>query len=158
MRTVLTAVFIVALVVPGVTQSRPGSGDEAAIRKVVQQLDDARNAGNWKGVSGMFTDDADQRTSTGEWRRGHAEIEKGIAQSMATPTYKGATFVTTIEQVRMLTPTVAVADGPFDLLNIPGGGARHSHVTYVLVKSSGQWRIAVSRSMVNTPAGATAPR
>lgn len=154
MRTVITAVFIVALAVPGFTQAPAGAGEEAAIRKAVQQLDDARNAGNWKGVSAVFTDEADQMTSTGEWRRGHAEIEKGVAQSMAT-TYKGGKYVTTIDQVRMVAPNVAIADGPFDLQNVPGGGVRHAHVTYVLVKSGGQWRIGASRSMVNAPAGAT---
>lgn len=84
MRTVVTALFGLALTVPGLAQTPAASGaDDVAIRRVVQQQDDARNRGDWKAFGELFTQDAEQLTSAGEWRRGRDEIEKGVAQTMA---------------------------------------------------------------------------
>jgi len=152
MRTVLTAVFMIALAGPALAQATAG-GDEAAIRAVIQKQDDTRNKADWKGLGALFTDDAEQLTSAGEWRRGRAAIEKGVADGMAS-TYKGGKYTTKIDKVRILAPTVALADGSFEISNI-AGGARRGQTTYTLVKSGGQWRIAAARSMVPTATGAT---
>ena len=156
MRTVLTAVFMIAMAGPAFAQATAPGGDEAAIRSVIQQHDAARNKADWKALSALFTEDAEQFTSAGEWRRGRAEIEKGVAQGMAT-TYKGGTYTTKVDKVRMLAPTVALADGAFEISNI-AGGARRGHSTFAVVKSGGQWRIAASRTMVPTPVGSTPGR
>ena len=158
MRILATMVFTALMAVAGVAQAPGGSGgDEAAIRQVVQQHDDARNRSDWKALGALFTQDAEQLTSAGEWRRGRAEIEKGIAQTMST-TYKGGKYVSKIATVRLLAPTVALADGSFEIANIGSGGSRRGHTTLVLVKSGSDWRIAASRSMVPTSVGATPPR
>jgi uncharacterized protein (TIGR02246 family) len=156
MRLALTSVFMLALAIQAFTQAPAAAGgaDEAAIRQLVQQQDDARNRGDLKAFGALFTDDADQLTSSGEWRRGRAAIEDGVARSRST-VYKGGTYVTTIETVRMLSPNVAVADGPFEILNLAGGGTRRAHATYLLAKSGDRWRIAGYRSMVPAAAGAT---
>lgn len=165
MRTILTAVFMIALAGPAFAEASAGKpavaqatggGDEAAIRSVLQQHDDTRNKADWKGLSALFTEDAEQFTSAGEWRRGRAAIEKGVAQGMAT-SYKGGKYATKVDKVRMLAPTVALADGAFEISNI-AGGTRRGHTTFALVKSGGQWRIAASRSMVPTAVGATPAR
>lgn len=157
MRTTLTAVFMMALAIPALAQTpSAGAGDEAEIRRVVQQQDTARNAGDWKALGAGFTDAADQLTSAGEWRKGRAAIEKGVAQGMAGP-YKGGKYSTKIDTVRMVAPNVALADGSFEIANI-AGGARRGQIAYVLVKSGGQWRVAAARSMVPTPTGATPGR
>src|SRR5436190_7854636 len=116
MRTVLTAVFMIALAGPALAQATAG-GDEAAIRAVIQKQDDTRNKADWKGLGALFTDDAEQLTSAGEWRRGRAAIEKGVADGMAS-TYKGGKYTTKIDKVRILAPTVALADGSFEISNI----------------------------------------
>ncbi len=165
MRTVLTAAFIIALAGPAFAQATAGKpaaaqatagGDEAAVRRVIQQQDETRNKADWKGLAALFTEDAEQFTSAGEWRRGRADIEKGVAQSMAT-TYKGGTYTTKVDKVRMLASTVALADGSFEISNI-AGGTRRGHTTYALVKAGGQWRIAAARSMVPTAVGSTPAR
>lgn len=155
MRTAVTVLFTVALGVQGLAQA-PAGADADAIRRIVQQHDDARNRADWKALGELFTEDAEQLTSAGEWRRGRAEIEKGVAQMTAT-TYKGSKYTTTVERVRMVAPNVAVVDGAFEIANI-GGRGRRGHMTYVMVKSGDRWRIAAGRSMVPTPAGATPPR
>ena len=155
MRAVLIAVFTIALAGPAFAQAT-GGGDDAAIRGVLQQHDDTRNKADWKGLGALFTDDAEQLTSSAEWRRGRAAIEKGVADGMAT-TYKGGKYTTKVDKVRMLAPTVALVDASFEIANI-AGGARRGHTTYALVKSGGQWRIAAARSMVPTAVGSTPPR
>lgn len=158
MLTTMTTVFSLALTVAGVGQaSAPASADDTAIRRVVQQQDETRNRGDWKALSELFTQDAEQLTSSGTWRRGRAAIEKGVAQSMGS-VYKGAKYATKVESVRMLAPTVAMADGTFEISNIAGGSTRRGHTTYLLAKSGDAWRIAAVRSMVPTPEGATPAR
>jgi uncharacterized protein (TIGR02246 family) len=156
MRSAITAFFVVVLVVPTAAQGPAAGADEAAVRRVIQQHDDARNRGNWTALGELFTQDSEQLTSAGEWRRGRAQIEKAVAQATAT-IYKGGTYTTKIDTVRVLTPTVAIADGAFEISNI-AGGSRRGHTTYVLVKSGDAWRIAATRSMVPTAAGATPGR
>lgn len=158
MRTAIVIVFTLAQAVSTVAQAQStSSADDAAIRRVLQQHDDARNSRDWKVLSELFTQDAEQLTSSGDWRKGRAQIEKGTAQ-ITTTTYKGGKYTTRVDTVRMLAPGVAIADGTFEIANIGSGGSRKGHSTYVLVKSGDRWRIAAARSMVPTPAGSTPPR
>jgi uncharacterized protein (TIGR02246 family) len=131
----------------------PQGGDEAAVREVVRHYDETRGRGDWKAYGALFTTDADQRISSGTWRRGTADIVKGTADSIAT-TYKGGKYTTTVDRVRMIASTVALVDAAFEISNLAGGGTRRGLITIVLVKDGGQWRIAATRSMVPTPAGA----
>lgn len=145
------------LAIPGVARAQAAAaGDDAAVRHVVQQHDQTRTGGDWKGSANLFAEDGATLTSSGEWRRGRAQIEKGGATAGAG-VYKGAKYATTIDSVRLLAPTVALADGTFEISGIKGG-SRKGHSTYVLVKSGEAWRIAASRSMVPTPVGPTPPR
>jgi len=147
----------ISLLVVGLAATAPAvsgqAGDEAAIRQIVQQQDDTRNRGDWKAYGALFTKDADQLTSAGTWRRGSDEIAKNTAEMTAT-TYKGGKFTTTVDRVRMIAPTVALVDGSFTIANIAAGGSRKGLTSLMLVNSGGQWRIAATRSMVPTPAGA----
>lgn len=155
MRSALAGLLLLALAVPAAAQTSAGN-DDAAVRRIIQQHDDARNRGDWKGLGQLFTDNAEQLTSSGEWRRGRAQIEKGSEQATTT-TYKGGKYVTKVETVRTIAPGVAIADAAFEIQNI-GGSSRKGHTTYVLVKDGSAWRIAASRSMVPTPVGATPSR
>ena len=157
MRNAAALILTLAFAVPAAAQGKAAATeDDAAIRRLVQQHDAARNRGDWKAVGQLFTVDAEQLTSAGEWRKGRARIEKGMAQSMAT-VYKNGKYTTTIQNLRMVTPTVAVADGSFEITNIKDG-SRRGHMTYVLLKTDDGWRFAASRAMVPTAAGATPGR
>jgi uncharacterized protein (TIGR02246 family) len=158
MRFTATIGLTLVLLVPGVALGQAtAGGDDAAVRRVVQQHDQTRTSGDWKGAANLFAEDGATLTSSGEWRRGRAQIEKGGATAGAG-VYKGAKYATTIDSVRLIAPTVALADGTFVISGIGGGGSRKGHSTYVLVKSGDAWRIAASRSMVPTPVGPTPPR
>jgi uncharacterized protein (TIGR02246 family) len=158
MRCAAAVGLCVTLAVPCVAFAQAtAGGDEAAIRKVVEQHDQTRTSGDWKGVANLFMEDGAILTSAGEWRRGRAQIEKGGAAA-GGGVYKGAKYTTTIDTVRSLAPTVAIADGTFEISNIAGGKSRKGNITYVLVKSGETWRLAATRSMVPTPAGPTPTR
>jgi uncharacterized protein (TIGR02246 family) len=141
-----------SLVVPGGARGQGTvSSDEGAVRRIIQQHDQARTSGDWKAVANLFVEDGSTLTSAGEWRKGRAQVESGGAKTGAD-VYKGGKYTTRIDTVRMLAATVALADGRFEISNI-GGKSRTGNITYVLVKSGSDWRIAASRSMVPVPAG-----
>jgi uncharacterized protein (TIGR02246 family) len=150
----LSVFLVLAALAPTVGTASGQSGDEAAIRKLVQQYDETRNRGDWKAYGALFTADADQLVSSGTWRRGAADIMKSTADITAT-TYKGGKYTTTVDRVRTIAPTVALVDATFEISNLAAGGARKGLNSMVLVNTGGRWRIAATRSMVPTPAGAT---
>jgi uncharacterized protein (TIGR02246 family) len=155
MRKPLVAGLVLALVVPTVASGQAGSTDETAIRRVIQQHDETRTKGDWTAASNLYVEDGSTLTSAGEWRRGRAQVAKGGAQ-LGAGVYKGAKYATNVQSVRMLAPTVALADGTFEITNI--GGTRSGNSSYVLVKSGDTWRIAAVRSMVPAAAGPTPPQ
>src|SRR5688572_33460152 len=57
------------------------SADEAAIREVVASYMTARARHDARAIEALFTADADQQTTSGEWRRGRAAIVPGTLQS-----------------------------------------------------------------------------
>ena len=154
MRHGVAMALAAVLAVPGVVyaQTKPAS-EEAAIRRVIQQHDQTRSAGDWRATSNLFTNEGSTLTSAGEWRRGRADVEK-LGAATGNKAYKGGKYTSTVESLRMLAPTVALVDTRFEIANITGG-SRRGHTTYVLVKEGDQWRIAASRSMVPTAVGAT---
>jgi len=121
-----------------------GPADEAAIRQVVHKYLDAREHRDAKAVAEVFTPDADQLVSTGEWRRGRQALVRGtLASSEST----GGRRTITIQTVRMLAPSVALADGPYELTGLAGGTSRSMWTTFVLTRGSDGWRIAAIRNM-----------
>ena len=153
MRRAAAVGLALALASPGLAFGQAAGAEEAAIRRVLQQHDETRSKADWKAVANLYTEDGATLTSAGEWRRGRAQIESGGARAGAG-VYKGGKFATKIDSVRLLAPTVAIADGTFEISNI-AGGSRKGNISYVLVKAGDGWRIAASRSMVPTAAGPT---
>jgi uncharacterized protein (TIGR02246 family) len=147
------SIFLLLVALAPTVRTAGQAGDEPSIRKVLQQYDETRNRGDWKAYGALFVSEADQLTSSGTWRRGTAEIMKSTADITAT-TYKGGKYTTTVDRVRVIAPTVALVDGAFEISNLAGGGTRKGLMSMVLVKDGGQWRVAATRSMVPTPAGA----
>jgi uncharacterized protein (TIGR02246 family) len=149
MRTVLALVLAAALtpVLLAQQQATPARSDEAAVRDVVARYVAAREARDPAAVAALFTGDADQLTTSGEWRRGREAIRAGTAQS--SERNPGSRRIV-VETVRFLTPDVALADGPYE---IAAGAAadRRMWTTLVLVRSADGWRISAIRNMV--PAG-----
>ena len=121
------------------------SADDAAIRAVVQKYMDARDRQDPRAIESLFTADADQLVSSGEWRKGREEVVKG---TMASSQSTGGKRTITVESVRFLSPTVALADGHYDLTGLAGGETRHMWTALMLVKTGGQWKISAIRNML----------
>jgi uncharacterized protein (TIGR02246 family) len=139
-------VFIGWLVALTASQaSTSASADETAVRAVVQQYVEAREAQSADALQKLFTDDADQLVSSGEWRRGRdAVVKGGLASSQQT----GGTRALIVERVRFLAPAVALVDARYELTGLQGGATRSMWATLVIVRDGSGWRIAAIRNML----------
>lgn len=123
--------------------------DDADIRALVGRYVDARELKDPAAIEALFTPDADQHTTAGEWRRGRAEIvDGGLRSSAATP----GTRTIRVETVRYLTADVAIADGPYEI-TAEGAMPRRMWATIVVIRDGGVWRITGIRNMVPTGGG-----
>ena len=137
----------------GPTVSRPaGEKDEAAIRAVVAEYLHARERRDPDAIRALFMEDADQLTSSGEWRKGRDDIVRG---TLASSQQTGGQRTITIETVRFPQPDTAIADGRYELAGVDQS-TRKMWTSFVFVRSGGGWRIAAIRNML--PAPAPAPR
>jgi uncharacterized protein (TIGR02246 family) len=141
---------LLAALVPAQNTNAP---EESQIRQVIQQYLHARERRDPKAVAAVFTPDADQLVSSGEWRKGRDAVVRGtLASSESTGGHRSIT----IQTIRFLAPTVALADGPYELTDLAGGENRKMWTTFVLTRGSNGWLIAAIRNM--RPAPPVAPR
>jgi uncharacterized protein (TIGR02246 family) len=126
-------------------QNSARSNDEAAIREVVSKYVDARERIDPKAVEELFTSDADQLVSSGEWRKGREAVVRG---TMASSNSTGGKRSITVESIRLLSPDVALADGRYELTGLAGGATRSMWTTLVLKRTGKSWRITAIRNML----------
>jgi uncharacterized protein (TIGR02246 family) len=121
--------------------------DERAVRAVVQQYVDARERRDATAIASVLTEDADQFTTAGEWRRGReAVVRGGLASSQRNP----GTRAISVEVVRFVSPDVAIADGGYQIRSASASAPRTMWTTLVLRRGSDGWRIAAIRNTVPT--------
>jgi uncharacterized protein (TIGR02246 family) len=151
--TLLVALAL-ALMAPVSASAQTPVSDEAAVRAVVDAYSAARDTSDAAALTALFTADADQLVSSGEWRRGREAVVKGsLASSQQTQGKR--TF--TIETVRLIAANVAVADSRYDIAQTDGT-TRRMWASWLLVKDGAAWKIAAIRNMLPaSPAGAAAP-
>ncbi len=139
--------------VPASAQARPAASSdsrqqqEAAVREVVAKYVAARERRDADAIRALFTEDADQLTSSGDWRRGREEIVRG---TLASSERTGGTRTIAIETVRFPAEGVAVADGRYEIADTQGG-VRRMWTSFVMTRTSGRWRIAAIRNMLPAP-------
>src|ERR1700751_2387756 len=100
--------LLLSAVILFVQYASAATGDEAAIREMVKKYVDAREGQDAHAIEALFTADADQLVSSGEWRKGRNEVVRG---TMASSQSTGGKRTITVESVRFLTSDVALADG-----------------------------------------------
>ena len=149
MRELAITCLCCLLTVPPLFGQQPAnrSADETAVREVVRMYVNARELRDARAIEALFTSDADQQTTSGDWRRGRAQIVPGTLESSRR---NAGTRTISVESVRFLTPDVALVDGPYEIGAANGAGPRRMRTTIVLARASGQWRIAAIRNMVPT--------
>ncbi len=121
------------------------TADEAAVRALVQQYMEARDRQDPRAIESLFTADADQLVSSGEWRKGRPEVVKG---TMASSQSTGGKRTISVESVRFVSAGVALADGHYDLAGLAGGETRHMWTSLIAVKTAAGWKIAAIRNML----------
>jgi uncharacterized protein (TIGR02246 family) len=145
----LIAASFAALTLFGGSAGQIGGGranaarDDIAVRDVVRQYVDAREARDPKAVAALFTADADQLVSSGEWRLGRDNVVSG---SLASSAQSGGKRTIEVERIRFVSSEVAIADGRYSIVG--DGNDRRMWSTFVMVKASGSWRIAAIRNML----------
>jgi uncharacterized protein (TIGR02246 family) len=106
---------------------------------------DAREKRDPKRLAALFTEDADQLTTAGEWRKGRDNVVQG---SLASSQANSGSRLIAIETVRFVAPGVALADGRYEISGAPGAAPRRMRTTFVLTRDrAGQWRVAAIRNM-----------
>jgi uncharacterized protein (TIGR02246 family) len=129
------------------------AADDAAIRALVQKYVDGRDQGNAEAVTALFTADADQLVSSGEWRKGRDKLVSG---AMASSQREGKRTIA-IETIRAISADVALADGRYQIASLTGGAPRQMWTAFVVTRVSGGWRIAAIRNMLPAPPAAAPP-
>jgi uncharacterized protein (TIGR02246 family) len=114
------------------------ASDEAAVRGVVAKYVDARETKDPSAIGALFTDDADQYNSAGEWRRGRDAIVKGTLQS--SQRNSGSRSIA-LKAVRFPAPGLAIADGEY------GIGEQRLWTTLVLSRQGDSWKIEAIRNI-----------
>ena len=148
--TVIVALMLVCVQESEAQTSQNTSTDEAAIRKVVQQVQDGWNAHDAKTHAAAFALDADYVVVNGDHDKGREEIRARHTQ-LFTGIYKNSRNVATIKSIRFLRPDVAVVHNEWNLVhNLSDSESRKGHAlnTMVMTKEKGKWSIAAYQ---NTP-------
>jgi uncharacterized protein (TIGR02246 family) len=129
-------------------QSGRAPADDAAVRDVVKRYVDARERSDAAAIAALFTSDADQLTSSGEWRRGRDAVVKG---TLASSKQTGGTRSITVETVRFPSADTAIADGRYEITG-GAGGDRRMWTSFVATRTADGWRISAIRNMLPAPA------
>jgi uncharacterized protein (TIGR02246 family) len=142
------ACFILSL---SLSAQRPA--DDDAIREIVKKYVDARDQKDPVAVEALFTSDADQLVSSGEWRKGRGNVVKG---TMASSQSNSGKRTIVVESIRYVAPGVGLADGRYEISGMAGGDSRKMWTSLVLTRGTSGWQIAAIRNML--PAGAAASK
>jgi uncharacterized protein (TIGR02246 family) len=118
------------------------SNDETAIRGMVQQLQDAWNAGDGTGFAAPFAEDADYVVINGNFIRGRAAIDGGHAGIFST-IYRGSHIELTVEQLRALRADVALVNvrGHLAVPSENGTDESGARLGMVAAKTDDKWEI-----------------
>jgi uncharacterized protein (TIGR02246 family) len=130
--------------------------DEVAVREIVNKYVAAREQSDAQAIAALFTGDADQLVSSGEWRKGREDVVRGTLASSQSAAGKRTIAV---ESIRFIARDAALADGRYEIAGPAGGQSRRMWTTLVLSRTPDGWRIAAIRNMLPAPpAGASAGR
>ena len=153
-RTAIPALLALLLLTAAPAAAQAPASDDAAVRAVVAAYAAARDKGDGAALGALFTADADQLVSSGEWRRGRPAVVQG---SLASSQQNQGARTFTIETVRMVAANVALVDSRYDIAP-PSGPTRRMWASWLLVKDGTAWKIAAIRNMLPAQAAAATPR
>jgi len=126
--------------------------NEAEIRKLYAQYTAAWNKHDPKGMASFWTLDGDYMEPDGRHAKGKTDVEKLFTQEQQT-VFKDSTLALTIETVWFINQDVAMVDGKYDLSGVVDLEkkqlpTRSGHLTAVLMREDGTWKVAAGRAMI----------
>jgi uncharacterized protein (TIGR02246 family) len=129
--------------------------NEAEIRKLYARYTEAWNRHDPKAMAEFWTIDGDYMEPDGRHAKGRADVEKLFTQEQQT-VFKKSTLALTIETVWFVTENVAMVDGKYDLSGVVDQEGkqlpvRTGHLTAILLREDGTWRVAAGRAMIPVP-------
>ena len=125
-------------------QGADRAADEKAVKAVIQEFLDARDANDPKRLNAVLTADADQQQTSGERRRGRDAVVEG---SLSTQQSTGGKRTIAVDSIRFIGADVALADGRYDSVGRADGSDLHMLTSIVLRHEGGAWKIAAIRNM-----------
>lgn len=133
-------ILILCLACASLGVAGAAEADEAAVKALVDRYSAARDTPtpDPDKIRTLFTADADQLVSSGEWRRGREALVPGMMRSSRTNT---GDRTITVETVRFLSDNVAIADARYII------GERKMWSTFLAVRTADGWRIGAIRNM-----------
>ena len=147
---VITYICIASAVFFGAAYAEPNSGDEAAIRKVIEQRRAAWNAQDTRSYAALLAADADVVSSTGRSAESREEIIKLYVDQRAGA-YRTATITSTVvKRIKFVRPDIALADAEAELEGARGPDGSvvaptRSLVFFILIKDGERWLISSIR-------------
>jgi uncharacterized protein (TIGR02246 family) len=129
---------------PAAARAQAPASDDAAIRALVARYTEIREQGDAAALGALFTANADQLVSSGEWRKGRDAVVKG---SLASSQQTQGKRTLTIDAVRTVAAGVAIADSRYEIAE-DAGRVRRMWATWLLVKDGDSWKIAAIRNML----------
>jgi uncharacterized protein (TIGR02246 family) len=143
--SLLLGVSLLATMQVAFAQAPDRAADEKAIKAVIQEFLDARDANDPTRLGAVLTPDADQQQTSGERRRGRDAVVKG---SLSTQQSTGGKRTIAVDSIRFIAADAALADGRYDSVGRADGSDLHMLTMIVLRREAGAWKIAAIRNMV----------
>jgi uncharacterized protein (TIGR02246 family) len=129
----------------GMTGMAQQADERGAVVALVDRYASAREGQNAAALADLFTQQADQLVSSGEWRRGRAALVEGMLGSSRN---NPGNRTISVETVSFLSDSVAIANARYEIAGDANRPARQMWSTFVCVRDAGQWRIAAIRNML----------
>ncbi|MCA1602299.1 MAG: SgcJ/EcaC family oxidoreductase [Acidobacteria bacterium] len=149
-RTFLPLVMLLIAAIPCGAQTARGSAkDEAAIRQVLAQFEQAFEKRDAKIYAANFAEDADWENAFGSREKGRANIEQRLAGVYKMFQQANQTIKET--RISFVTPNVAVADVDREIVGqVSDAGdrklpPRRVRTTHVFRKDKRKWQVVIFR-------------
>ena len=154
-RQLLRALIPILLtVLPRAAFSQDHSQDEAEIRNVETQQQEAWNHHDAKAYANLFTEDGEVVNVVGWWWKGRAEIEKKLTDAYAF-VFRESVLTITDVKIKFLTPQIAVAHVLWTMVGArtPKGipEPQQGIQIQVLQKEAGKWLITSFQNTNSLP-------
>ena len=131
-------------------------GDERALRQIGPRFSSLWREMDADGIAEMFGKDGDMRHPDGTIERGREMIRQNRYELFRKKEYRGSVHPVQLNDIRCLSPSIAIADGKWELrLADPPSTKPYMGWCTLVLRNSGSWAIEGWRYTVDPPANTT---